>query len=205
MTCKYLLMILTTGLLSGMAFAKSTFDDSVMMPGSRLVAGDLTRNEFFILGKDEREPRIQPAFQPEATKPVENRSVPKIKMAIKEALHQPKRERLKPEVKTAFQKEVFKPIVKEYHQVFAKTAVKKKGISGSATKKVAVSHTHYFGKKPKTIKLAAATAKTASYKTLKVKTKPKVKSVMKGSQRRAVASNKKSATKPFVKSSITQI
>lgn len=196
---KQLFFIVLFCFLGSAVFAQASysFEDSVMMPGSRLLAGDLTKNEFFILGKDDlatkQEPNQPKPLVTAETKSETNKtktnikhSIPKIKTAIKQALNENRPKRTFVRVKTAFKKkETFKPVIKSYEQMF-KTSFQSKNEKPTFI----IKEFSTIAAKEK----VAAKVKRANYKVEKIKSKPKVKTATK-SIKKLMTSSKKPVVK----------
>lgn len=71
--------------LSSPLFAISSPDDGPLYPGSILIAGDLSRNEFYILGRDEAKPEKPAVMKMASTKMKSERNV-KLASALKTVL-----------------------------------------------------------------------------------------------------------------------
>lgn len=86
-----------------MATNKQPTYESVLTPGARLVAGDLSKNEFFILGKDEPRPAIGPKKAPVVEIAALNKKetpkiIEKVKAAVEVAIRKPANKRPQPEI-----------------------------------------------------------------------------------------------------------
>lgn len=107
--------------LSACTFASPTKYQSVLPEGARIVAGDLSKNEFFILGKNESHPSKPPviasALNSVLAEEANKKMVSNAKLAISQSHHANNKAKasIKPSKQTVFAKA--KPKVKPEYQI----------------------------------------------------------------------------------------
>ncbi len=105
--------------LSACAFASPTKYQSALPEGARIVAGDLSKNEFYILSKNEshtsKPPVIASALTSVLAKETNKKMVLNAKLAINQSHHVNKKAPIKPSKQVVFVKA--KPKVKPEYQI----------------------------------------------------------------------------------------
>jgi hypothetical protein len=120
-------------ILSGVTFAHTIRPTSepVLLPGTKIVAGDLSKNEFFIVA--DNGPQVKKVANKAVQKAITHDDVTKIKMALNRVIHQAEHKRKAPRVITVMNKSIHKKALAHHHFVSKKNLSRLKVTSHRVT------------------------------------------------------------------------